>query len=160
MSKQDTERMSKMQRNIYLSMKGRLRVFKDKSTYYKLVGTSSKKLSCTLGQLLMSEASSKAVDSETELKGCMDSLRQIISEYGDETMMGAFERINGKGKAPNGWLERYPYEVMMAESAVTLPKNMKERRKAYQLIIDKWREYYTFMLPPQIRHEASVTFRI
>lgn len=160
MSKQDTERMSQMQRNIYLSMKKRLRIFKDGRTFYKLVDAHHRKTGLTLGQLLMSEASNIAHDDKASLKGCMDSLRQIISEHGDETMMEAFERVNRKGTPPNGWLENYPFEVMVAESAAALQKNTQERRKAYQVIVNKWREYYTYMLPPQIRYEASATFRI
>lgn len=154
MNKQDTERMSQMQRNIYLSMKKRLRIFKDGRTFYKLVDAHHRKTGLTLGQLLMSEASNIAHDDKASLKGCMDSLRQIISEHGDETMMEAFERVNRKGTPPNGWLENYPFEVMVAESAGA------KRRKAYQVIVDKWREYYTYMLPPQVRYEASATFRI
>ena len=162
MSKQDTERMSQIQRRIYSSMKTRLRIFKDHRTFYKLVNARSKN-ACSylsLGQLLMSDASNIMQDDKGALKECMDNLRRIISEHGDETMMDAFERVNRKGTPPNGWLENYPYEVMVAESAAALPQNTKERRKAYQVIVDEWREYYTYMLPPQVRHEASTTFRI
>ena len=162
MNKQDTKRMSQMQRRIYSSMKKRLRIFKDGRTFYKLVDAHNKHACSylTLGQLLMSEASNIMQDDKDALKECMGNLRRIITEYGDETMMEAFEYVNRKGTPPNGWLENYPHEVMVAESVAALPKNTKERRKDYQVIIDKWREYYTYMLPPQIRYEASAAFRI